>query len=53
MSGIFLTKQEIENNFLTYEHFGPDKLPEFIQAVWKEAFEEGYNKAVRDKRGQS
>ncbi len=52
MSGIFLTKQEIDNIYKSYEHYGPEKLAEFIQAVWKEAFEEGYNKCVRDKRGQ-
>lgn len=50
MSGIVLTKEELTNIFKTYEHYGAEKLAEFIQAIWKEAFEEGYDKAVRDKR---
>lgn len=51
MSGIVLTTEELNNIYKTYAHFGAEKLGEFIQAVWKEAYEEGYDKAVRDKRG--
>lgn len=46
MSGVFLTTREIENIFKTYEHYGADKLGEFIQAIWKEAYSEGYEKAL-------
>lgn len=52
MSGIFLTTKEIENIYKTYEHYGPEKLAEFIQSIWKEAFEEGYHKAQRDARAR-
>lgn len=52
MSGIFLTTKEIDNIKITYEHYGAEKLNEFLQAIWKEAFEEGYEKAMRDKRNQ-
>lgn len=52
MSGINLTTQELDNIFKTYANYGEGKLAEFIQAIWKEAFEEGYDKAVRDKRSQ-
>lgn len=50
MSGVFLTTKEIENIKISYEHYGPEKIDEFLQAVWKEAFEEGYAKARQDQR---
>lgn len=53
MAGIVLTTQELDNIYKTYQHYGAEKLAEFIQAIWKEAFEEGYDKAIRDKRGGS
>lgn len=53
MSGITLTKQELDNIYKTYEHFGAEKLAEFIQAIWQEAFQEGYDKCIRDKRREA
>ncbi len=50
MSGIFLTTKEIENIYKTYEHYGEARLGEFIQAIWKEAFSEGYEKAMMQLR---
>ena len=50
MAGIVLTSEELTNIYKTYEHFGAEKLGEFIQAVWKEAYAEGYDKCVKDKR---
>jgi hypothetical protein len=52
MSGINLTSQEIENIYKTYANYGESKLAEFVQAIWKEAFEEGYDKAVKDNRSR-
>lgn len=52
MSGMYLTTKEIGNIYITYAQFGPEKLAEFVQAVWQEAFQEGYDKATRDIRRQ-
>lgn len=53
MAGINLTTKELDNIKLTYQNYGAEKLNEFLQAIWKEAFEEGYDKAVKDKRNGS
>lgn len=50
MAGINLTTKELDNIKISYEHYGPEKLNEWIQSIWTEAFEEGYDKAVKDKR---
>lgn len=49
MSGIFLTSKELDNIKITYQHYGAEKLDEFIQAIWKEAYSEGYEKALMQK----
>jgi hypothetical protein len=41
MAGVNLTTKELDNIFKTYENYGAEKLSEFIQAIWFEAFAEG------------
>lgn len=38
-----LTTEEIQNIYKSYEHFGAERLAEFIQSVWEEAYDEGFN----------
>lgn len=53
MSGVFLTSKELDNIKITYQHYGAEKLDEFIQAIWKEAYSEGYEKALMQIRNKA